>query len=49
MGQKDLSAKELTSYPDVVADLINVFVYGGKEVVHSEEGDAVHVGSGFGG
>ncbi|MBD5556239.1 MAG: Rpn family recombination-promoting nuclease/putative transposase [Roseburia sp.] len=37
MGQKDLSVKELTSYPDVVADLINVFVYGGKEVVHSEE------------
>ncbi|MBD5555408.1 MAG: hypothetical protein HDQ95_08760 [Roseburia sp.] len=37
MGQKDLSAKELTSYPDVVADLINVFVYGGNAVVHPEE------------
>lgn len=37
MGQKDLSTKELTSYPDVAADLINVFVYEGRAVVHPEE------------
>ncbi len=33
MGQKDLTAKELESSPDVFADIINALVYKGKQVV----------------
>lgn len=33
MGQKDLTAKELESRPDVFADIINALVYRGKQVI----------------
>ena len=36
MGQKDLAAKELESKPEVFADIINAFLYGGKQVVLPE-------------
>ena len=36
MGQKDLVSKQLESYPDVFADIVNVFVYGGKRIVAEE-------------
>ena len=37
MGQKDLTQKNLESYPDVFADLINVLVYKGQAVLREEE------------
>ena len=37
MGQKDKVEKLLEDYPDVFADIINVFVYQGKQVVKPEE------------
>lgn len=37
MGQPDLSTKGLLSYPDVAADIVNVFVYNGKQVVHEKD------------
>ncbi len=37
MGQPDLSEKGLTSYPDVAADIVNVFVYDGKQVIHDTD------------
>ena len=36
MGQKDLAAKDLESRPEVFADIINAFIYGGEEVVLPE-------------
>lgn len=37
MGEKDKVEKLLEDYPDVFADIINVLVYQGKEVVKPEE------------
>lgn len=37
MGQPDLSTNGLTSYPDVAADIINVFVYNGQQIVHEKD------------
>lgn len=37
MGQPDLSTKGLTSYPDVAADIINVFVYNGKQIIQEQD------------
>lgn len=37
MGQKDKVEKLLEDYPDVFADIINVFVYQGRQVVKPEE------------
>ena len=37
MGQPDLSTKGLISYPDVAADIVNVFVYNGEQVVHETD------------
>lgn len=37
MGQPDLSEKGLTSHPDVAADIVNVFVYNGKQVIHETD------------
>lgn len=37
MGQKDLAEKLLEDYPDVFADIINVFLFHGKQVVKEEE------------
>lgn len=37
MGQPDLSEKGLTSYPDVAADIINVFVYNGRHVIQETD------------
>lgn len=37
MGQPDLSTKGLISYPDVAADIVNVFVYNGKPIVHETD------------
>lgn len=37
MGQKDLSEKILVDYNDVFADILNVCVYEGEEVVKPEE------------
>ena len=33
MGQKDLTQKELESYPDVFAELINVLLYEGQMIL----------------
>ena len=33
MAQKDLSEKNLEYYPDVFADLINVLLYNGKQIL----------------
>ncbi len=35
MGQKDLTAKELESRPDVFADIINALIYEGEQIVSS--------------
>ena len=37
MGQSDLAMKELTSYSDVAADILNVIVYAGEQVVQKED------------
>ena len=37
MGQPDLSTKGLISYLDVAADIVNVFVYNGKPIVHETD------------
>lgn len=44
MGQKDISEKILVDYNDVFADIVNVCVYEGKEVVRPEdlENTSVH-------
>lgn len=44
MGQKDISEKILVDYNDVFADIVNVCVYEGKEVVKAEdlENSSVH-------
>ena len=34
MAQKDIAQKLLEDYEDVFADIINVLVFDGKEVVH---------------
>lgn len=36
MGQKDLTAKELESKPDVFADIINALIYEGEQVLLPE-------------
>ncbi len=44
MGQKDISEKVLVDYNDVFADILNVCIYDGKEIVKPEEltNTAVH-------
>ncbi|MBO5097987.1 MAG: Rpn family recombination-promoting nuclease/putative transposase [Agathobacter sp.] len=44
MGQKDISEKVLVDYNDVFADILNVCIYNGKEIVKPEEltNTAVH-------
>ena len=37
MGQKDISEKVLIDYNDVFADILNVCIYNGKEIVKPEE------------
>ena len=37
MGEKDKIEKLLEDYPDVFADIINVLVYQGEEVVKPED------------
>ena len=37
MGQKDISEKVLVDYNDVFADILNVCIYNGKEIVKPEE------------
>lgn len=37
MGQPDLSSKGLLSYPDVAADIVNVFVYNGKQIIRETD------------
>ena len=37
MAQKDITQKNLEAYPDVFADIINAFHYGGKPVVQEHE------------
>lgn len=37
MGEKDKIEKLLEDYPDVFADIINVLVYQGEEIVKPEE------------
>lgn len=37
MGQPDLSSNSLISHPDVFADIINAFVYEGKQVLAKED------------
>lgn len=37
MGQPDLATKGLTSHPDVAADIVNVFVYQGKQIVREKD------------
>ncbi len=37
MGQKDLTEKNLEFYPDVFADILNVLLYQGEQVVSAEE------------
>lgn len=36
MADKDIAEKILESYNDVFADIINVFVFNGRQVVKSE-------------
>lgn len=37
MGQKDLAAKQFECSPEVFADIINTFIYEGKQVVSSKD------------
>lgn len=37
MGQKDLTAKDLESRPEVFADIINALIYGGEQIVSPEQ------------
>ena len=37
MGQKDIAEKILVDYNDVFADIINVCVYNGKEMVKPDD------------
>ena len=37
MGEKDISEKILESYNDVFADIVNVLLFSGEEVIHPEE------------
>lgn len=37
MGQKDKVEKLLEDYPDVFADIVNVLVYNGKQVIQPQE------------
>ncbi len=37
MGQKDISQKILLSYNDVLADVVNVLLFHGKNVISEEE------------
>ena len=36
MGEKDISEKALLAYNDVFADIINVLLFNGKEVVKED-------------
>ena len=33
MGEKDIAEKVLLSYNDVFSDIVNVLLFGGKEVI----------------
>lgn len=37
MGQKDLAAKQFERSPEVFADIINTFIYEGKQIVRSKD------------
>ena len=37
MGEKDVTEKILEDYNDIFADIVNVLVYDGKEVVKPEK------------
>lgn len=37
MGQKDLTAKDLESRPEVFADIINALIYEGEQIVSPEQ------------
>ena len=37
MGQKDKVEKLLEDYPDVFADIINVLIYDGKQVIKPQK------------
>ena len=37
MAEKDIVEKQLESYPDVMADILNVIIYQGREVVKGED------------
>ena len=37
MGEKDMVEKIMEDYPDVFADILNVLLFDGKQVVRPEE------------
>ena len=37
VGEKDIAEKKLLAYADVFANILNVGLFGGDEVIHSEE------------
>lgn len=37
MGQPDIAEKYLESYPDVFADIVNVLLFDGRQVIHPEQ------------
>ena len=43
MGEKDITEKTLEAYNDVFADIINVLLFDGKQVVRENEIGRAHV------
>ena len=37
MGQKDMAEKIMEDYPDVFADIVNVLLFDGKQVISEED------------
>ena len=45
MAQKDIAQKLLEDYEDVFADIVNVLVFEGKDVVHPDSLEASNIRS----
>ena len=37
MGEKDITQKLLEEYNDVFADIVNVLLFNGKQIIHEDE------------
>lgn len=47
IGEKDIISRTLESYNDVFADIINVFLFGGEQVIKPEELSCVNLLTGL--